>query len=242
MFKIYFFFRAKIPEFDGVEYLNVIFDKIHDSNFIGGVHIHSRYIYAFSQWSRGEIMKRLLKESFITEFCGMEIPRNHKLFDVLNLKIHQFFEAGITDYHVNYYNKFLDPNFFKKPKSFTKEYLHSTLGQQNPEGPQVLSMTHLEAGFVIWLVCVSLSLAAFFIEWLNVFKNFVVIWFTVMTLYKRKSLEITMRKTLEEASVKLEFLEEQEPEELEEQSEEICEYVSEDADGKFDTVGVVVKV
>lgn len=30
--------------------------------------------------------KRLLEEPFMIEFCGKEIARNHKLFDVLNLK------------------------------------------------------------------------------------------------------------------------------------------------------------
>lgn len=194
-----------------MEYRDVIYDQIHDPKFIGCVHIHTRYIHLLAYRSRGEIMKRLLKEPFITEFCGMEFPRNHKLFDVLNYNTHQLFEAGITNYQANYNQQLLNPNLYREPIVFTKEYLHRIYGKLYPEGPQILTMENLEAGFAIWLVCVSFAIAAFAAEWLVRLKDFAVTWFILSAFYINKSHNETMRKKL----VRVKSIKSQELNELE---------------------------
>lgn len=177
-----------------------MYDRIYDPTFTGGVQLHTRYIYSIAFQSNGEIVKRLLREPFITEFCGMEFPRNHKLFYVLDHKIHQLFEAGITEYLASYGKKRLDPNVYKKPKSFTREYLHNTYEKLFPEGAQILTMDHLEAGFVIWIACVFLAFAAFIFEWMMMLKNFLIIWNVLQAFFERKFEEPRMRKNFSEKS------------------------------------------
>lgn len=194
------FHRANIADYDKKKYNDVMYDRIYDPTFTGGVQLHTRYIYSIAFQSNGEIVKRLLREPFITEFCGMEFPRNHKLFYVLDHKIHQLFESGITEYLASYGKKRLDPNVYKKPKSLTREYLYNTYEKLFPEGAQILTMDHLEAGFVIWIACVSLAIAAFIFEWMMMLKNYLITWYVLQAFCERKCEEPKMRENLTEIS------------------------------------------
>lgn len=168
------FDRANIPSYSTEEFFEILGGRIHDPLFKGALHIHSRLINGYARDTRGEIIKRILKEPFITEFCGMEMLRNHKLFDVFDLKTQQLFASGIIDYHAAYNKEHLKLNYYKSPRLFTKDYLENTYPKSFPEGPNVLTLEHLEAGFVIWITCLCLTLAVLLCEWLIIMKEFIV--------------------------------------------------------------------
>jgi hypothetical protein len=69
------------------------------------------------------------------------------LKDIITLKTSQFFESGFLDYFYKTHAKLED--FKMKPQAI---------------GPQVLTLDHLGAGFVIILVCLGLSIVAFSVE------------------------------------------------------------------------------
>jgi hypothetical protein len=69
------------------------------------------------------------------------------LKDIITLKTSQFFESGYFNYLYKTHAKMED--FKLKPQAI---------------GPQVLTLDHLGAGFVVILVCLGLSSAAFAVE------------------------------------------------------------------------------
>jgi hypothetical protein len=69
------------------------------------------------------------------------------LKDIVNLKTSQLFESGYFDRYTKTVSKLKD--FKIKPQAI---------------GPQVLTLDHLGAGFVVILVCLGLSIAAFTVE------------------------------------------------------------------------------
>lgn len=67
---IVFFYRTKIIEDIPGVYSEVLDYKIYVPYFEGAVHVHSRLNYIQSKNSRGEILKRKLKEPFVIEWYG----------------------------------------------------------------------------------------------------------------------------------------------------------------------------
>lgn len=178
---------------------------IHEPSLQRGIQILTEDLAGASKLSNGEILKRLLKKPFMPTYCGMETPRNSKFFEILELKYLQLTTGGIINYHIDYHKKFLDPNYYKKPKSFKKEYLHSTYSKMFPEGPKVLTMTHLEAGFVIWLGSLFVSFTVFLIEWLMRAKDCFIFLLVFNSYNHQKLAEITKRKSLLEKGRKMFF-------------------------------------
>lgn len=145
-------------------YFDVLYNKIHDPLFKGGAFIDSRDISTAANITNGAILNRLFRGSFLFEPCGLEMPDSSKFFDVFELKTQQLFTAGIIDFYVEHDKKYLDPNFYKKRKLLTKEYLEEIYPKLFNRGPGVLTLKHVEAGFVIWIVFLVLSLIVFLIE------------------------------------------------------------------------------
>lgn len=160
----------------------VVTENIFDSSFKEGVQISSDQIAVYSQLTNGEILKRLLMESFLTEHCGLIFPRNHKFYEVIDLKLQQLHSTGILRYHMDYNGiplsskKYLNPGYFRKPKLLTREYLEDIYPKSFPDGPKVFSLQeHLEAGFVIWLVSIAIACVVFILEWMITLKDYFII-------------------------------------------------------------------
>lgn len=102
---------------------DVLFKRIFDPTCKCGAHLNNHMLYWYAEATRGEGLRRLLKESFMIEFCGMEIPRNHKYFDVFNHKTEQLFVAGIIQHLYSNEEISLTINLYKRPKLTTREYL-----------------------------------------------------------------------------------------------------------------------
>lgn len=76
-------------------------------------------------------------------------PSNHELLESFDDQLQHLTSGGLIDYFTSFYNEFLDP----------KRYEHLY-----PIEPKVLSLELLEAGFVIWLVSISISVVVFILE------------------------------------------------------------------------------
>lgn len=90
---------------------------------------------------------------------GLAFEYNHVFFETFNEKIKQLITGGIIEHYVQHVTADADP----------KRYEHL-----NVDEPQVLTMNHLEAGFVIWLFVLSLAVVIFLLEWIATFKDFLV--------------------------------------------------------------------
>jgi hypothetical protein len=129
--------------------------------------VNSMSYYRDSIATRGELLKRILKEDdhlIHNTVCGLKFPTNDKLYDSFNRKIQQLHEAGIIKKIMDENKKFLDPKFYEKPLMTHKEYLETTWRKSFVDEPQVLTLKDLEFGFVIWLGSLALPLIIFIVE------------------------------------------------------------------------------
>lgn len=166
----------------------VMYNHIFDPSFKGAIHLNSFSKTSYAFWTRGEILKRIIKEPFITESCGMEMLHNNKLFDAFDMKTQQLVAAGIIGHHINVFENVFNPNYYKKPKLLTRQYLEIVYIKSFPEGPHILTWEHLEAGFVVWLCCLLFALLAFIFEWIIRLKNFFVVKYIFFSFYEMKRL------------------------------------------------------
>lgn len=119
---------------------------IFDHSFRGVLEINFLGLNYASNFSNGKILSRILPESFSTEMTAMIFPKFHRFYDILNLKLQQLFIGGIINYHSS-------KNWTHTENAKMYAHLFSDL-----QGPQILTMKNLEAGFVVWLVSISFRL------------------------------------------------------------------------------------
>lgn len=97
---------------------------------------------------------------------------NHRLYDPFDKKLQQLFTGGIVEYHQLFYSKYANAKRY--------EHLHR-------EGPQVLTLKHLEAGFSIWLFSITFAIFAFLLEWLFFhLKFYLIVKFTLSAYFEVK--------------------------------------------------------
>lgn len=125
---------------------------IYDPKFKGGIHVWTNSLYNDIPNSNGSLIKRLLRDRLFHQNGGIELPRNHKLFNIVDRKLQQLYVGGIINHYDEKYARGMDP----------KVYEHL-----NHQGAQVLTLKHLEAGFVIWLVSLTFAFVAFLGEWIK---------------------------------------------------------------------------
>lgn len=124
----------------------------------------------------------------------METSRNNKLFNILDLKIQQLQSAGIIQKLIKDREKIFIHRNYIKPKMLTKEYLRDIYPKSFPEGPKVLTMEHLEAGFFVWLTSLTLALITFILELINRLIDFLVVKNILTAFYALNSLPLQPRK------------------------------------------------
>lgn len=82
---------------------------------------------------------------------GLVFNKGHKLYEVFDRKLQDLFVTGIIERNIRITTD------RGNPKRFAHLYR---------DGPEVLTMEHLEASFVICLAPLSLALIAFLFEWI----------------------------------------------------------------------------
>jgi hypothetical protein len=127
--------------------------------------------------TNGKLAKRLLKEGLFMEWIGMKFKRNSEYFEIFDEKLQQLVTAGIIDHLIS----------FRKEMLNLKRYAHLYRDE-----PQVLTMKNLEAGFVIWLISVSIAVCVFICEWISRLHDMLVLEFILVAYQKQAqtSLEI----------------------------------------------------
>lgn len=152
--------------------------NIESSKFKGAFYMDSLDLYYHVWLSNGTLLNRFLKQSVNLDIRGLVFPRNHGFYEIFNKKLQQYFESGLIGRYVSSTKAFLNP----------KRYAHLFAAS-----PQVLTMEHLQAGFVIWLVSILVSLTAFTLEWLVRLKDYLLIKHLLTAFYEQRHLDIVFK-------------------------------------------------
>jgi hypothetical protein len=158
---------------NGQKYHEAEKEKIFNPQFKGVIDIRSRKLLETVNYTRGEILKRLLKTPIKEMICGLEFPRNHRFYESFNRKIQQLFESGTINHYMDENKKYFDTKFYEKPLKIHKKYLETSYKKSFEDGPKVLTMKDLEFGFVIWLGSLCLPFIVFIIECFNTLAKYV---------------------------------------------------------------------
>lgn len=153
--------RLKVVEISEAEkillmsvYKNATTGRLYDASFRGGVHLFGGFLDIYMTESRYEIFKTVLEAPIVSDLHGIEFPRNHKLFHIFDVKLQQLLESGWIDAITT--NP--DPTLLAAERKDRKV-------------PQVLTMKHLEAGFVVWMISITFGIFAFISEWMLSIKD-----------------------------------------------------------------------
>lgn len=112
----------------------------------------------FIKESKGKLLGRIIKGTSPTAKF-MVFPRNHRFYESFNKEIQQLLPTGIINH--------LAGNLGNEINS--RKFANLTL-----ENVQPMSLKHLEAAFVIWLVSLLFPIAAFIVEWIFRLRDFIV--------------------------------------------------------------------
>lgn len=149
--------------------MDLITNNIHDENFKGAIELYYPQLYYVVNATKGRILQRIFKDRLYSEMSVMMFPPNHKLFEPINRKMQQLFEAGSIEHYFERSKDKLDPKRY--------EHLYETTAQ-------VLTMKHLSAGFIIWTFSLVLAIAAFIVEWIVTIIKLLVVKFIFAVFFK----------------------------------------------------------
>lgn len=135
-----------------------------DSKFRGAAVIFPDNVYRLLKASEGVLFERFLDDRFIQNSYGVQFAKNHKLFNIFDAKMQQLFESGLVNVFAEPWFKYLNP----------KHPWYKHLRNLN-EGPKVLTLEHLQAGFIVWLCSLSFAFAAFGFEFIFKYKDCLII-------------------------------------------------------------------
>lgn len=116
---------------------------------------------------------KLLEERFMVEMNAFIFQPFHFLFEVFDRKLQQYVEAGLVDYNLKEFHQ----------KSDLKKF------EVLEEPFAVLTLTELEAGFVVCITPLVLSVFVFSFEWLPTIKDFLVLWTIFKKYFSMKKME-----------------------------------------------------
>lgn len=94
--------------------------------------------------SKGTFKHKMLEEKLLSNHVGFSFSKNSLMFDAVNKKIVRLVESGLAALYVN--------------KLTYKSKI------EDDEGPKVLTIGQLSAGFEIWLTCLFIALLCFITE------------------------------------------------------------------------------
>lgn len=112
----------------------------------------------------------ILRNRFLLEPMALKFRAHHFLYEVFNRKLQQYVEAGLNNYNTRWYNELYNPKRFEKYK----------------EPFAILTLGELEAGFVVCMVPLILSIFVFAFEWILTMKDLMVLLFIFKTYFEAK--------------------------------------------------------
>lgn len=124
-------------------------NNLSDHNFRGAVQMIPEVLQYQMKATNGKILHRFMKQQFYVRMMCWSF-HNDFLVEVFDEKSQQLFEGGFLE-HFDRENR---------ENINLKRYKHL-----NYDEPKVLTMEHLKAGFVVWLVTIPLAIISFIVEW-----------------------------------------------------------------------------
>jgi hypothetical protein len=109
--------------------------------------------------SSGQILKRIITDTMFGSSKLLVMPHNHRFFEIFYEKTKQIIPYGLIDH----FNKDTKDAF--NPKRFA---------QPSIENFKPMTLEHLEAGFVVWIITLMVPIAVFIFEWIVNLKPFIV--------------------------------------------------------------------
>lgn len=146
-------FRAKVQVLNKTFHYYLHTVPIYDSSFRGTIAVSALTANILSTRTKGTFLERVLPENIYTEMTSMVFPHFHKFFEIFDEKIQQLITGGFVGYLAEFWTK----------TDNKKKYAHLYFYLSEP---QVLTLKHLEAGFVIWLISICVAIFSFVLEWL----------------------------------------------------------------------------
>lgn len=156
-----FSFRANVELISRKQYQDIALRELFDPKFTGALHISSDLLTMYASYTSGYILDRKLEDRLNVQMMGMAFKRNDKFYDIFNEKFKQLFTASLI-------NRYADNEYSSislNPKNYRRF--------QPEDGPKVLTMQHLEAGFVIWIVSILVTILVFALEWTIRLKDYI---------------------------------------------------------------------
>lgn len=151
--------------------MDIALNKLFDHKFKGLLEVDFRMLTKLLKETAGKFNERMRLRSIDDDAWYFEFINHHRLIESFNKKLQQLVTAGIIDFHFSheYRNISMD------------HYAHLFKVE-----PQILTITDLEAGFAIWIVCCSLGPIAFLIEWMIRIKEYFVTKYVLEAFFKMK--------------------------------------------------------
>lgn len=118
--------------------------------------------------------QRYLKERLNVEVQGMVFPRNWKAIESFEIKLKQLYNGGLIDHY--------------KQLLYTKHFTFS-----RGDGPERLTLEHLEAGFVTWIAAVCIAIIAFMFEWAVNLKEPFIFFNILRAYYEQKEVLVALK-------------------------------------------------
>lgn len=160
-----------------------------NSSFQGAVQVFDEMLRFLAVDTKGLFLKRIFdSERLYGEMFGIRFSFQHYLFELLDRKFQQMFAGGIIEFYNREYKDYLNPKRY--------EHLH-------PTGPQVLTLEHLRAGFVVWLVSVVFAILTFIWEWIVTLINYVITKYIFKSFYEFLNFEIRRKQDLKSKAEKV---------------------------------------
>lgn len=161
---------------------------IYDPKLKGAITLHSQLFHYYIFLSQGQLFKRIFKDRLSLDMSGLAFSKRVKYFEIFDIKLQQLFKGGLFQYY----------NFEIADFTKLKKYEHKL-----KTDAQILSMKHLEAGFVVCCVSLLFSVFVFIVEWLIRFKDYVLTRCILIAFYSKRyemmykpKLKLTSLKTL----------------------------------------------
>lgn len=169
-------YRARVIE-NWTEYdLDAIYENVYiTGSKIGVFYNKDSYSLATKKNLKGTEPPKLLPTRYMLEHRVLLVPPLNFFYEIFNRKLQQYFEADLINYNAQYWFEKHNPKRFMTFK----------------ETFAVLTLSELEAGFVVCMVPLVISIVWFCIEWIATLKDLVVVLLIFKCLFKVKDLEQT---------------------------------------------------
>lgn len=183
---ILFFNRSQIIDAGLNDLVYTYPAKLNDSNFKGAVQVFHNFLHFQAKDTNGTFLNRILNERVFADMYVWYFTQDKRSFiNIIDRKLQQLFVGGIIDFYDAEYKEQINPIRYKH--------------FQATKGPKILTMTHLRAGFAVWLVSVFFAIFAFFCEWMPTLTVFLVYKYNFKTFYEQKQLKMNETRAYVEA-------------------------------------------